>query len=70
MTLSEITKAIEAGVAAVATNKAKSESADKIAAAAKSDYVAAVQAIHNLHAEYQKLMQDILSFGGTVHIGK
>ena len=68
MTLPELNKAIEQAVADVSVKKAASEKADVIAAEAKTAYVAAVQKIRDLHGEYQKVMQEILSFGGSQHV--
>ncbi len=70
MTLSELTKALEAAVDEVSVKRSASEAADRAAADAKAAYNKSVQSVHSLHGEYQKIMNDILSFGGTVHIAK
>jgi hypothetical protein len=68
MTLPEINKAIEQAAADAVARRAASLAADAAAAKAKEAYVASVQKIQGLHAEYQKVIKDILSFGGTVHV--
>lgn len=67
--LSELTKSIEATIAEIGKNKAAHEVARIAAADAEKAYLDSVNAIRALHAEYQALMNDILSFGGTVHTG-
>lgn len=65
--LSEITKQLESAVDAVAGKKAALESARASLSKAENDYQAVVDTVKKLHAEYQAVMKDILSFGGTVH---
>lgn len=67
--LTDLTKAIEATIAQISSNKVAYEKAKKTAADAEKAYLDSVNTIRALHADYQTLMNDILSFGGTVHIG-
>ena len=65
--LSEITKNLEAAVEAVSTKKAALDKARQAASAAEAEYLAVVDAIRKHHADYQAVMQDILTLGGTIH---
>lgn len=65
--LSEITKQLEAAVEAVAGKKAAMDAAHAASAKAESEYGAVVDSVRKLHTDYQAIMKDILSFGGTVH---
>lgn len=66
--LSDITKQLEAAVDAVASKKAAAENAKAALDKAEAEYGAVVDSVRKLHADYQAIMKDILSFGGTIHI--
>ena len=70
MSLTELAKGLEAAVQKVESSKAAAAAAEKAHNDAKAAYVSSVEAVRSLHAEYQKIMNDILSFGGTVHVAK
>lgn len=65
--LSDITSKLEAAVDAVAGKKANLEAARINLSKAENDYQAVVDGVRKLHADYQAIMKDILSFGGTIH---
>jgi archaellum component FlaC len=65
--LSDINKQLESAVDAVAGKKAAFEAAKVAAAKAETEYHQVVENVRKLHADYQAIMKDILSFGGTVH---
>ena len=67
--LSEITAKLEQAVEAVGGKKTAMEQARVKLAQAEGDYQSVVDAVRKLHADYQAIMKDILSFGGTVHVG-
>lgn len=65
--LSDITSKLEAAVDAVAGKKANLEAARANLTKAENDYQTVVDGVRKLHADYQAIMKDILSFGGTIH---
>jgi hypothetical protein len=65
--LSDLTKQLEAAVDAVAGKKEALDAARASLAKAEGDYQGVVDSVRKLHADYQAIMKDILSFGGTVH---
>lgn len=67
MTLTEITKELETSVKAASDKKAALEVARKTVADLEGAQLAIVQTIKKLHEEYQTIMKDILTLGGTLH---
>lgn len=66
-TLTEITKGLEASVLAVGQKKAALDNAKAAVASAEVAYQAVIENIKKLHAEYEAIMKDILTLGGTIH---
>lgn len=67
MTLSEITRGLEAAVAAVDVTRAAKEEAAKKAALTASDYEASLTQVRELNTQYTEFMKNILTNFGQVH---
>lgn len=67
LTLSEITRNIEAAVADLPKLKKTMDDAKAKAKASEVAYLEAGASIKTLYEEYKKVMQDVLSLGGTIH---
>jgi hypothetical protein len=67
MTFSEIAKSLEAAVADAQKRQAAVDAAKAALSKAEEDYAAVRVLIQKLHADYQSIMEKVLSFGGSVH---
>ena len=67
MTLSEVTKQLEAAVSVVDKKRADLESAKLVAQAAATAYGEAVNLVKSLHEEYSKFMSAVLTNHGQLH---
>lgn len=65
--LSDITKSLEAAVDTVAIKKASLDAARLAVTSAENEYQSIVNEVKQLHGQYQAIMADIFSLGGTIH---
>lgn len=66
-TFSEIAKGLEQAVADADRRQAAVNAAKVALQKAEEDYAACRGLIQKLHADYQEIMNKVLSFGGTIH---
>lgn len=67
MTLTEITNQLEAAVKSSSEKRAALITAKKVVADLEVANGAILAGIRKLHEEYQSIMKDILTLGGTIH---
>lgn len=67
MTFTEIASGLDKAIKDTAARKASVDAASKALTDAQAAYSDTISVVKGLHAEYQKLMQDILTLGGTIH---
>ena len=70
LSFTEIAKGIEDAVTRSKSQAKAVEDAKKALADAQAAYAATVQSIQTLHGQYQAIIHDVLSLGGTVHVAK
>ena len=68
--LSELAKKMDAAIADADTKRAAVEAAKAQLDACTKDYGDAVAVVGELHTQYDALMKDVMSFGGTVHVAQ
>lgn len=69
-TMAELGKQIDAAVREVAIREQAVAEATADCDSANQEYAAAVDTLNALHAQFETIMQNVLSHGGTVHIAK
>lgn len=67
MTFTEIASGLDKAISSTTSKKAALDAARKVVVDAEQAYADSITAVKSLHAEYSKLMQDVLSLGGTLH---
>jgi hypothetical protein len=67
MTLGDIAKALDAAIQAVNLKKSAAEAAKKAASDANAAYFESLSKVKELHTEYQKQMDGVLSGFGQIH---
>lgn len=68
--MAELGKKLDAALRDADAKQTAVDVAKTALAAATTDHAAAVQVISTLKQQYDELMKDVLSFGGTVHVAQ
>jgi len=69
-TLIDLAKQMEAAVGDVEIRRQAVDGARVALETATASYAAAVETVNALHQQYEAIVQNVLSHGGTVHIAK